>query len=108
MTLFQESAPAPKVVPAGRANVAPFVAIAAGPRGPSDGAGSDVIRVLRRPADVTIQGTTDTAAIDGYLAGLTASNNQARIASAQELNDGWEAALVTRRASAVEMAGKRP
>jgi hypothetical protein len=101
MTQFQESAPAPKVVPAGRANVAPFVAIAAGLAVLLMALAVTSFAFSGRPADVTIQGTTDTAAIDGYLAGLTASNNQARIASAQELNDGWEAALVTRRASAV-------
>jgi len=81
--------------------VAPFVAIAAGLAVLLMALAVTSFAFSGRPADVTIQGTTDTAAIDGYLAGLTASNNQARIASAQDLNDGWEAALVTRRASAV-------
>jgi hypothetical protein len=33
------------------------------------------------------------------MTGLTAASNQQRVASAQQLNDGWEAALVAKRTS---------
>ena len=52
-----------------------------------------------RPAEAAIQGSTDTAAIDGYMAGLTAANNQHRLAAAQQLNDGWAVALAPHRTS---------
>jgi hypothetical protein len=97
--MTQESASVPKLVHAERAYTAPFFAITAGL----------VILLMAlvvtsfvlagRPADATIQGTTDTAAIDGYMAGLAAANNQHRLASAQRLNDGWAVALVPQRTS---------
>jgi len=101
MTQFQESAPAPKLIPAERSYSAPFVAITAGLVVLLIALAAMSFVLSGRSTDVTIQGNTDTAAIDGHMAGLTAANGQARIASAQQLNDGWEAALVTRRATAV-------
>lgn len=99
MTQFQESASSPKLVPAERAYTAPFLAIAAGLVVLLIALAVTTFVLAGRPADGTIQDNPDTAAIDGYMAGLTAANGQARIASAQQLNDGWEAALVTRRTS---------
>ena len=101
MTQFQESAPVPKLVPAGRASVAPFVAITVGLAVLLMALAVTSFVLSGRATDVTIQGTADTAAVDGYMAGLTAANTQARIASAQQLNDGWEARLMTRPTSAV-------
>ena len=62
--------------------------------------------VAGRPADATIGGNTDTAAVDGYMAGLTAANNQHRIGVAQRLNDGWAASLIPQGGFRRRMAGR--
>ena len=97
MTQFQESVATRKLVTSERAIRAPFLAITAG-----------LVVLLMvlvvtsfvlagQPADVPIQANTDVAAVDGYMAGLTAANNQHRLTSAQQLNDGWAVGLLSQR-----------
>ena len=99
MTQFQESASVPKLVPTQRAFTAPFLAITAGLVVLLMAIAVTASFLAGRPAEASIQGSTDTAAIDGYMTGLTAANNQRRLASAQQLNDGWAAALTPQRPS---------
>jgi hypothetical protein len=99
MTQFQESASVPKLVPSQRAFAAPFFAITAGLVVLLMAIAVIAFVLAGRPAEGSIQGGTDSAAIDGYMAGLTAANNRHRNASAQQLNDGWAMALVPQRTS---------
>ena len=99
MTQFQESASVPKLVPSERAFTAPFLAITAGLVILLMAIAVTAFVLAGRPAEASIQGSTDSAAIDGYMTGLTAANNQHRLASAQQLNDGWAMALVPQRTS---------
>ena len=99
MTQFQESAATRKLVTSERAFTAPFLAITAGLVVLLMALAVMSFVLAGRPADVPIQANTDTAAVDGYMAGLTAANNQHRLDAAQQLNDGWAAALVSQRTS---------
>ena len=100
MTQFQESASVPKLIPAERAYTAPFLAITAGLVVLLMAIVVTSFVLAGRPAEATIGGGTDTAAIDGSVAGLTAANNEHRLNSAQQLNDGWAVALAPQRTSA--------
>lgn len=96
MTLFQETASARTLVPSDRAFTARLLAITAG-----------LVVVLMavavasnvagRPADATIRGNADTAAMDGWEPAAIAASRQHLIDVAQPITDGWEAALVTPR-----------
>jgi hypothetical protein len=98
MTQFQESATV-RTLGTPRASTAPFLAITAGLVVVLMALALISFVVAGRPADATIGGNTDTAAVDGYMAGLTAANNQHRIEVAQRLNDGWAASLIPQRLS---------
>ena len=99
MTQFQESASVRKLVPSERAFTAPFFAITAGLVVLLMAIAVTAFLLAGRPDEAAIQGSTDSAAIDGYMTGLIAANNQHRVASAQRLNDGWAVALVPQRTS---------
>ena len=96
MTQVQESVSARQLT-SGRAFKAPFVAITAGLVVLLMALAVIAFGLAGRPADTAIQANTDTAATDGYMAGLTAANNQHRLTSAQQLSDGWAVALVPQR-----------
>ena len=113
MTQFQESVSARQLT-SGRAFTAPFVAITAGLVVLLMALAVISFGLAGRPADTAIQASTNSVAVDGYMAGLTAANNQHRLDAAQQLNDGWtgtgaqrtstatdgwEAALVAKRTS---------
>lgn len=97
MTQFQESATV-RTLGTPRASTAPFLAITAGLVVVLMALALISFAVAGRPADANI-GNTDTAAVDGYMAGLTAANTQHRIEAAQRLNDGWAASLIPQRLS---------
>ena len=99
MTQFQESASVRKLVPSGRAFTAPFLVITAGLVVLLMAIAVTSYLLAGRPGETAIQGSMDSAAIDGYLTGLTAANNQQRVASAQRLSDGWAVALLPQRTS---------
>lgn len=96
MTLFQETASAQKPLTSNGALSAPFRYIMAGLVVLMAVAVAS-IALAGRTSDATIQGSADVEAIDGYMAGLIAAANMQRAAAAQELGDGWEAALVPHR-----------
>ena len=118
MTQFQESASVRTLVTTPRAaDTAPFLAITAGLVAVLMAVAVISFFAAGQPSDATIGGTADSAAVDGYLAGLTAANKQhqlegaalamrrpitatdgqQRLESAQQLRDGWAGALVTLR-----------
>ena len=99
MTHFQESVAARNLVSSKRAFTAPFLAIMAGLVILLMAIAVTAYLLAGRPDEAAIGGSTDSAAIDGYMTGLLAANNQHRIASAQRLNDGWAVALVPQRTS---------
>jgi hypothetical protein len=99
MTQFQESASVRKLVPSERAFRAPFFAITAGLVVLLMAIAVTSYLLASRPGEAAIQGSTNSAAIDGYMTGLIAANNQQRVASAQRLNDGWAVALAPQRTS---------
>ena len=99
MTHFQESVAARNLVNSKRAFMAPFLAITAGLVILLMAIAVTSFLLAGRPDEAAIQGSTDSAAIDGYMTGLTAASNQQRVASAQQLNDGWAVALVPQRTS---------
>ena len=98
MTQFQESVSARQLT-SRRAFTAPFVAITAGLVVLLMALAVISFGLAGRPADTAIQASTNSVAVDGYMAGLTAANNQHRLDAAQQLNDGWTAALVAQRTS---------
>jgi hypothetical protein len=119
MTQFQQSASVRPLDTTERAYPAPFLAIAAGLIAVLMAVAVISFALDALPSDATIGANTDTAAVDGYMAGLTAANHQRqlegaalamrrpitstdgqqRLESAQRLRDGWAGALVVQRAS---------
>jgi len=117
MTQFQESASVRTLGTPRAADTAPFLAITAGLVAVLMAVAVISFVATGRPFDATIDGTADSAAVDGYLAGLTAANKQhqlegaalamrrpitstdgqQRLAGAQQLNDGWAAGLAMQR-----------
>jgi len=98
MTQFQESVSARRLT-SGRAFTAPFVAITAGLAVLLVALAVISFGLAGRPAEPAIQGSNNSVAVDGYMAGLTAVNNQHRLDAAQQLNDGWAVALAPHRTS---------
>ena len=99
MTQFQESVSARTLDTSPRASAAPFLAIAAGLVAVLMAVA--VISFAGQPSDTTIGGNTDTAAVDGYLAGLTAANGAPRVESAQRIADQWAAAAIVSRSQSL-------
>jgi hypothetical protein len=99
MTQFQESVSVRKLVPSERAFTAPFIAITAGLVVVLVALAVTSFVFAGRPAEAALQGGTDTAAIDGWMPAAIAAGSQHRLGAAQQLDDGWAAALVPQRTS---------
>ena len=127
MTQFQQSASVRTLDTSERAYPAPFLAIVAGLVAVLIALAAISFAVDTRQSDATIGGTTDTAAVDGYMAGLTASNHQHqleaaalamrrpitstdgpnRLELAQKLRDGWAGALLQPKEAPVDTYSQR-
>ena len=126
MTQFQQSASVRTLDTSERAYPAPFLAIVAGLVAVLMTLAVISFAVDARPSDATIGGNADTAAVDGYLAGLTAANKQHQLEGAAQAmqrpitatdgwtmarqataKDGWEAALIQPQEPAVDTYSQR-
>ena len=76
MTQFQQSASVRTLDTSERAYPAPFLAIVAGLIAVLMAVALISFAVDARPSDAAINGNADTAAVDGYAAGLNAANTQ--------------------------------
>lgn len=100
MTQFQQSASVRTLDTTERAYPAPFLAIVAGLIAVLMAVAVISFALDAQPSGAALTGNTDTAAVDGYLAGLTAANGAPQVESAQRTADQWAAAaLVTRSQS---------
>lgn len=97
MTQFQQSASVRTLDTSERAYPAPFLAIVAGLVAVLIAVAAISFAVDAQPSDAAVGGYADTTAADRYVAGLTAGINQYRLEAAQQLNDGWAAALAMQR-----------
>ena len=82
MTQFQESASVRTLGTPRAADTGALPRDHGRPRRRPDGGGGDLVRATGRPSDAAISGTADSAAVDGYLAGLTAANKQHQLEGA--------------------------
>jgi hypothetical protein len=126
MTQFQQSASVRTLDTSERAYPAPFLAIVAGLVAVLMTVAVISFAVDALPSDAAISGNLDSAAVDGYLAGLTAANKQHQLEGAAQAmqrpitatdswtltrqataKDGWEAALIQPREPAVDTYSQR-
>ena len=102
MTQFQQSASVRTLDTSERAYPAPFLAIVAGLIAVLMAVALISFALDARPSDAALNGNTDTAAVDGYLAGLIAANSaQHQVESAQRLADQWAAAALVSRSQSL-------
>jgi len=101
MTQFQQSASVRTLDTTERAYPAPFLAIVAGLIAVLMAVAVISFALDARPPDAALNGT-DTAAVDGYLAGLTAANNAPPVESAQRIADQWAAAALVSRSQSLK------
>ena len=101
MTQFQQSASVRTLDTSERAYPAPFLAIVAGLIAVVMAVAVLSFALDARPSDAALNGNTDTAAVDGYLAGLIAANNAPRVESAQRIADQWAAAALVSRSQSL-------
>ncbi len=101
MTQFQQSASVRTLDTTERAYPAPFLAIVAGLIAVLMAVALISFALDARPSGAALNGNTDTAAVDGYLAGLIAANSAPRVESAQHLADQWAAAALISRSQSL-------